>query len=343
MPAKTLELELIYRREKIRFDGSDVCILECEEIVKHEDAKDTKDVQINGTTIDLLEPWASGVTVKCEIPDSDPLHTGLSYRFYGHFSEHEKYGRQFQARTYVRCQPHGKAGVIRYLQTTCEGCGVGRATAQALWDKFQGDAVRILREQPEVAVAAAKMQHFTEEKAAAASAVLKQESALEAVSIDLIDLLGGRGFQRDTAKKCVQEWGNKSAELVRKNPYLLMRFRGAGFGLTDKLYLDLGGNPAALKRQALCAWHTLARDTEGHTWYTPGFVENGLRGKIGGAGLRPLDAMRLAKRAKALAVFTDERGVKWVAEFKKAKNESTIAEKVIEMLAEKSCWPEVGA
>ena len=326
MPAKTIELELIYRRERVRFDGSDVAILECEEV--------------NGQAVaDSIISVKPAVTVKAECPP-DELVQGLSYRFYGSWTTHDKYGKQFAARTYIRCQPHGKGGVIRYLQTTCAGCGLGRVTAEKLWEKFQGDAVRILREDPGVAVAAVGMPHFTEEKATAAAAVLKEESALEAVSIDLIDLLGGRGFPRDTAKKCVQEWGNRGALLVRKNPYLLMRFRGCGFALTDKLYLEQGGNPAALKRQALCAWYALARDTEGHTWYRPEFVQMGLAGRIAGAQVRPLDAMKLAKRAGIMATIQDAMGQVWVAEGKKARNERTVAEAVEVMLAAKCRWPE---
>lgn len=328
MPAKTEELTLIYRHEQIRFDGSDVAILQCE-TPEQTPAPDSQ----------LLAFVNPPVIVKCECPP-DELITGLSYRFYGHWMTHHKYGQQFQARTYVRCQPHGRGGIIRYLLTTCAGCGMGKATAEKMWEKFKSDAVRILREEPEVAAAAVGMQHFTAEKAVAAAAVLKEESALEAVSIDVIDLLGGRGFPKDTPKKCIDKWGNRTAVLLKKNPYLLMLFRGCGFGLTDKMYLDMGGNPAALKRQALCAWNAVARDTDGHTWYRPEFVEMGLRGKIGGTLVRPIDAMKLAKRAGALSVFRDADNKPWVAEAKKAANERTIAEHVLGMMAEPSRWPE---
>jgi exodeoxyribonuclease V alpha subunit len=319
MPVKLTELTLIYRREWIRWDQT--AILECEE------------------PADLLDGPAGGVIVKTDCPP-DELVSGLSYRFYGHWVEHERHGRQFQAKTYVRCQPHGKAGVVRYLVTTCKGFGVGSATAAALWDKFQGDAVRILREDPAVAVTAVGMHHFTEEKAQEASRVLKEESALEAVSIDLIDLLGGRGFPRDTAKKCVAEWGNRAAELVRRSPYLLMRFRGCGFARTDQLYLDQGGNPAAMKRQALCAWYSVARDNDGHTWFRPEMIEAGLRGRISGAAVDAFSAMKLAKRARMLTVRHDASGT-WIAEKRKADNERTIAEHVQAMLKAPCQWPEV--
>jgi exodeoxyribonuclease V alpha subunit len=333
MPARTLELTLIYRRERIRWDQT--AILECEE------PKSTgSGANGNGQAADMFAP-AAGVTVKTEcLPEE--LVSGLSYRFYGHWQEHERHGRQFVARTYVRCQPHGKAGVIRYLTTTCRWCGVGHATAAKLWDKFGSDACRIVREQPDVAVAAVGLGHWTTEKAEEAAAVLREESALEAVSIDLIDLLGGKGFPRDTAKKCVGEWGNRAAQLVRRNPYLLMRFRGCGFLRTDQLYLDQGGRPTAMKRQALCGWYAVARDTEGHTWFRPELVEAGIRGRISGATVQPVSAMLLAKRAGMLSVHRDATGNPWLAEARKAKNEAMIAEHVREMLVAPSQWPDVG-
>jgi exodeoxyribonuclease V alpha subunit len=368
MPIKLQELVLIYRREKIRWDN--VAILECEEIenenrqnssvVHPHNAEDetgcNHDQTSQGTQTvatcgrgtlgvytgrsKIIHEPSRDVIVKCECPP-DELVCGLSYRFYGSWNNHERHGKQFLAKTYVRVQPHGRAGVIRYLTTTCAGNGVGQQTAIKLWDKFGGDAVRILRESPEVAVAAVAMPHFTEEKATASSRILQEEQALEAVHIDLIDLLGGRGFPRDTAKKAVGEWGNKAAELIRKNPYLLMRFRGCGYLRTDQLYLDQGGRPAALKRQALAAWYAIARDTDGNTWHRPETVEAGVRARVAGAEVAAVPAMILAKRGRLISVQRNGDGVPWLAERKKADNERTVAEHVRQMLSSPVQWPEV--
>jgi exodeoxyribonuclease V alpha subunit len=343
MPSKLTELTLIFRRERIRFDGSDTCILECEEPKEDCEPKQREFADPCGG-LNALLAVPSCVIVKADVPDTDPLVGGLSYRFYGRWIEHERHGRQFQAKTFVRVQPHGKAGVIRYLTITCAGHGVGHATALRLWDKFGGDAVRILREEPEVAVAAAGMPHFTDEKATAASAVLKEESALEAVHIDLIDLLGGRGFPRETAKKAIGEWGNRVAVLLKKNAYLLRLFYPGRFLQTDRLFLDSGGNPKRLKRQAMAAWYSLAHDNDGHTWFRPEQCETGIRRWISGADnpeIKPVSAMILAKRAKLLTVLRNGDGNPWVAESRKADNERTVAEHVRTMLATPVQWPEI--
>jgi len=338
MPVKLTELTLIFRRERVRFDGGDCCILECEEPTRNGESGADPIIQphtgkVVGTRQELADLLHDrDVIVKADVPDGE-LVGGLSYRFYGRWVEHDKYGKQFAAKTFVRCQPHGKAGVIRYLTTTCAGHGVGHATAAKLWAKFGGDAVRILREEPEVAAVGAGMSHFTEEKAVAASLLLKAESALEAVHIDLIDLLGGRGFPHGTAKLAVAEWGNRAAVLIKRNPYLLMRFPRCGFLRTDQLYLDNGGRPAALKRQALAAWYAIARDSEGHTWHRPEVCETGIRARVSGAEIHLIPALKLAIRAKLLAIHRSEGEIAWLAESRKAENERTVAEHVLAMLA----------
>jgi exodeoxyribonuclease V alpha subunit len=185
------------------------------------------------------------------------------------------------------------------------------------------------------------MPHFTDTKAAAASAILKEESALESTHIDLIDLLGGRGFPHNTAKLAVAEWGNKAADLIKRNPYLLMRFPRVGYLRADQLYLDQGGRSAALKRQALAAWYAIARDSEGHTWHRPAVCGDGIKARVSGAEIQPVAAMILAKRAKLLAVHRNGDGQPWLAESRKAENERTVAEHVRAMLAAPCQWPEV--
>ena len=319
------ELTLTYRYERIRFaNGSEdtgTAILEC---LKPADDSLT----------DLLD---NTVIVKCECGPND-FCQGLEYRFYGRWVTHHKHGRQFQAKTFVRTQPHSQQGIIRYLQ---QAPWVGMAVAKKLWEKFGSDAVRIMREQPDVAVAAVGGS-FTADRAAEASQYLVHEQAIESTTIDMIDLLAGRGFPKSIGKRAVAEWGNRAAELIRQNPYLLMRFRGCGFMRCDQLFLDLGGQPDRLKRQALCAWYSIARDTEGHTWYQPAVVERGLRERIAGTNVAAVPAVKLAKRGRLLTVRRDDQGELWLADAKKAANEATVAERVRDWLREPSAWPAVG-
>ena len=65
MTTKTLELELIFKREKIRFDNSDVCILECESIQRTDvEITNTTNGHTGGDFVDSMAPTSSAVTVK---------------------------------------------------------------------------------------------------------------------------------------------------------------------------------------------------------------------------------------------------------------------------------------
>lgn len=324
MAAKLEEITGIFLRERVRF--GDVAIGE---------------IELPAAAGDLFSA-PSTTTIKGEWPAAiidpatgklppDALLQHASYRFFGRWTSHPKHGRQFVIQTYVRCQPFGRAGVVRYLQ---QAPNIGQATAVALWNSFQSDAVRIVREQPDVAAAAVKASHFTEMKAREAAAYLETEKRLEACTIDLIDLLGGRGFPRSTAKSAIAAWGNMAATMIRRNPYLLMRFKGCGFLRCDQMYLQQGGKPNAIKRQALAAWYQLASDTEGHTWHVVQHAENGIRAKIASAELAFVAALKLAKRAKAIATRRDHTGRLWVADYKRAAAEERVAEYVAAAIEE---------
>jgi hypothetical protein len=228
-------------------------------------------------------------------PNELTLH--LAYRWYGHFDEHPQYGRQFKFSTFTPAKPHGQEGVTRYLQQ-CDG--VGAATAIQIWQAFGPDAVRICREHPDIV--AGKISRLKPEVCEAMAAKLKEFAELEDTSIELIDLLHGRGFPKAVAREAVKKWGNKAPRIIQLDPFKLMAFRGCGFLRCDSMWTDLGLPPAKLKRQVCCAWYSLASDTEGHTWHPDHKAGEYLKGKISGVQIDFEKTLAIAIRAKAILV-----------------------------------------
>lgn len=340
MAARLEEISAIFLRERIRFDEESV-VVECQ--------------PTNGTAA-LFPENGNGIhnaphqfTIKLKA-EADELTPRLTYRFYGHWTtyKNKRTGdeeRQFDCKTFVRSQPHGRAGVIAYLLQAGKGNGIGPARATSIWDKFGSDSIRILRESPDVILAA--MPQLTEEQATAASEWLKEEQDLEGCSIELMELLTGRGVPKDTARKAIKEWGNKAAELIKRDPYRLMSFRGVGFRRCDALYLHLGLPPARLRRQALCGWYAIASDTDGHTWYPVQVAMLGIRKQIGGTELQPERAIEMATRLGRLAIdrngalaIRESDGMQWVAEGRKAWCESRLAELIVDSHGELTQWPD---
>lgn len=279
------------------------------------------------------------------------LTQGIRYRFFGRWTKY-KGEPQFSFQTFVALAPIDRDSVIAYLATHGAGHGLGKVRATKLWEEFGQDAVRVARTEPDRI-----SQYLTQagyrykaENATELALTLAADETTEAIKLDLTTLLNGRGFPRSITETIIEEWGNRGAEIIRKNPYRLLKFPGCGFKRCDAMYLELGLPPAALKRQALCAWYSLEQNTDGHTWYGWKTPDAYLRANISGADLKFNKAVELAKRAHILdEILTDgERGpvsqggdTRWFADAKCARNERSIADVIVRANAESHCWPKL--
>jgi hypothetical protein len=274
----------------------------------------------------------------------DDFTKGLDYRFYGHFTNYfnkrtKKNERQFKFNSFVRLEPVSREAVIGYLINHGAGLGLGRQRAVKLWELFGEDCLTIARtdhRRVSEALTAAGL-FFRPGNALMLANSLNEDHATEQIKLDLTGLLNGRGFPKSLINTLIQTWGNKAASMVRRDPFKLLRFAGCGFKKCDAMYLDLGLNPSRLKRQALCAWYAIDRDTDGHTWYGWKVIDAFLRANIAGAEVKVERAIELATRGELLAVVhADANGaikdggeVRWFAEWSKAENERTICERVM--------------
>lgn len=339
--SKAIEITVVYQGEKHRFDN-DASLLPTI-IADARFVSGEKPEDINGH-----------VTIKgCAELDDFTHH--LTYRLYGRWSSYRnkrtgKSETQFHFDSFVLAAPHDRAGIIAYLAKAGEGLGIGRARAATLHAMFGQEAVRICRERP--ADAAATIKGWPIADAAAFAARLEEQAHLEAVSIELTGLLANRGFPKATAKHAIDLWGNAATEIIQRDPYKLMSFRGCGFKRCDRMYIDIGLPPARLKRQALCAWYSIARDSDGHTWFPAEQAIQGIKSAVGGCELNIPRALKLAKRAGLLSFqrtegtggdtsLVESGGWLWVAETKKADHERFIAEQLAAAAQEPHEWPDV--
>ena len=121
--------------------------------------------------------------------------------------------------------------------------------------------------------------------------------------VELMRFLQGRRFPRDLAVTLVEEWGDQALARVRMNPYTLLQFPRCGWKLCDAMYLDLGGEPAKLKRQTLCAAYDLVTTGDGSTWHHERRVEHVIGSSLRGADPQVYQAVRLGSRSGWLAVL----------------------------------------
>jgi len=270
------------------------------------------------------------------------LQSGLTYRFYGYTSNHWKHGPQFAFDSYVVETPAGEQATRVYLEQ-CDG--IGPQKSAKLWTLYGDDAVRMIREQPDDVSAAVK--GWSRDKARAASSYLRDWQRIERAKLDCLSLLHGRGLPKKTIEKIIEDYGSAAAETIKSRPYLLMRYRGIGFLKADKIYLELGGNANAIKRQTLCAWHALVSNSEGDTWFHANICRDALSQNISGAELDLQRAIGWGLRAGALAENFDAAGQRWIAERRKADAELRVAQYVATAAEEINesyhNWPDVSS
>ena len=307
-------------------------------------------------TDDLI---GGGLSIKGEA-DVGELIPFQKYTFYGKYSSYKNKRtgiteKQFHFNSFVETEPAGRNGIIAYMVQAGQGNRIGMVTANKIFDKFGEESLRIMREEPET------ISEFTRVRldyCESAARWLLERKKLEQITVRMNELMSGRGFPKSTVKRAIKAWGNKSIQVIKKDPYQLMSFPGCGFKLCDNLYIHLGLRPDRLRRQAFLIWYSLASNSDGHTWFDVNQAIQGLNNLVG-LSARPASALKLAKkicqlddgRHGAIAIaresedggsIVESGGRVMVAEGRKANNENKLARLISDASDEGCIWPDVG-
>lgn len=276
------------------------------------------------------------ITIKAKAFEGE-LKRDLTYRLYGRWVNHAKYGWQYHVTSLVTVKPLGRRGVVAYLQ---QAPGIGPTIADALHASFGQDAVKRLREEPRIA--AGLISQLSERRAREAAEFLERHAELEEVTIELTDLFARRGFPHSIPRQCIDRWGNRAPVVIHDNPYTLMGFRGVGFLKADRLWLDLGKDPAAIARQACCIWHA-ANSASGNTWIAANAALSALRANISSAQIKVVDAFETAKEMSLIVTHTDTDGRRWLSTVPRATQEQHLASAIATLREHKPDWPDTFA
>lgn len=265
------------------------------------------------------------------------LAVGDWVRFVGSYQIHQRYGRQFVASARLAAPGGDRRGAIKYLSDLCPG--IGSATARALVAAYGPEAVRVLREQPERCV---RQELLTAQVADAASAILAGRERTEAVTIALNDLLAGRGFGGRAIAAAILTWGEHAAEILRVNPWhlLLSSIPGAGWQRVDQLYRDIGGQPEALKRQAIAGWYALRGASTGSTWHSEAIFRRGVMSHVELGAAQEDRALALAVRGRLIERSDPAVESGLISDPRAASNERAVAYYLARLMrAGPGAWP----
>lgn len=280
---------------------------------------------------------------KCVVgnPGDTELKEGNTYRFFGKNVVHDKFGEQFKFSCVIQDTPLSEDGVVKYLVDNVKG--VGFVKARELFDLYKDRAVDVLSDNPEEVV---KTGILNAEQANQASSLLKSMVATRSTTIELLSVFAKRGFPKKLIQQLIERWGVSAAAEVKKNPFQLLteKFRGCGFKSVDKLYLDLGHDPASIQRQMFCAWHAINSDMSGNTWFPTRKIFKAIQESVASSKCDPVAAIEAGVKDGWLTLWSKNSDLAskkgYVAERKKAQEESLLSKELKRLLSSTNVlWP----
>jgi exodeoxyribonuclease V alpha subunit len=320
-------------------------------------------------TLNLPSPSSKIGTTACGEVDADslvnetgsssPVIIGMTYRLFGRWDIHEKHGRRFLFDAITPSQQTTQAGITAFLSRS--GLGLTANDAGRIFRRFGAKSIDVLRETPKRIADECGVNLTIAEQAASK---LSKSSEIETAKLKLFEMFAGRGFNRKTVSAAIRTWGERAPEVIRRDPFkmLVAGLPGVGFKRADKMYTDLGYNPARLKRIMLAGWHWMSTNGTGNTWEFRGTVlRQMLIASIQGAPSADVAEELLAKalvlglRSRWLEERIESGGIvegcdldgivdtSHIAEASKAGSERRLADHVKRITSHKPIWPTLTA
>lgn len=182
------------------------------------------------------------MTVTGYIPEPE---TSSSYRLEGHYTDHPKYGLQFQIESFEKLLPDDAEGIVYYLAGP-RFPGIGEKTAIRLLEDFGKEVLEKIQKDP---ACLDKLTYLNEKK----KEVLREGCKNQDDENEKIY----RFFSSHklTMKQIVliqKKYGTESIEILKEDPYRMVKdISGIGFETADQFAQSLGFEANDSKR--LCA------------------------------------------------------------------------------------------
>ncbi len=203
-----------------------------------------------------------------------PLSAGEVLRVSGKWEVNPKFGRQFRVESYIPVLPSSVKGIEKFLSSGLVR-GIGPVLARRIVKKFGVQTIEVISKNAEAileveGVGAAKLQE------------IKKSWAENQHIRDLIIFLQEHSVSTTIATKVYKQYGEKSFQVLRSNPYQLCQdIWGIGFKTADQIALKLGMDPASIERVKAFILYLLEKDAEqGHVFSYQDDLERSCREEL---------------------------------------------------------------
>ena len=182
------------------------------------------------TVLRLVTTDGEAVTVVGSIPCAAP---GEDLIVTGHWVSHPVHGDQVQAERVERHLPTAEDEILRYLSSGVIK-GIGAVTAARLVQRFGGNTLTVLEEDPDQLT---QIKGITPRKAEEICESYRYQTGMRR----LMDFLNVNDLPLSLALRLYRRYGGEALEAVRENPYLLVdELYGVDFAIMDEIALSMG-------------------------------------------------------------------------------------------------------
>lgn len=157
---------------------------------------------------------------------------GETLELEGDYTEHKTYGRQFAVTSFRSRMPADETAVLRYLSSGIVK-GVREKTAKTLVSVFGPDTLDILENEPE---RVCTVKGISRQRAETISQSLKETVGVKTILLYFQQF----GITPSVAFRVFKQWGLRSYDIIKNNPYRLCEIPGVGFQSADRIAVRMG-------------------------------------------------------------------------------------------------------
>lgn len=179
----------------------------------------------SGYSVMTLETPDSDITIVGTMPF---FNEGDRIEVVGDLIYHDKYGEQINVKNVRLKKPSDKESIIKYLASG-NIKGVGKKTAEAIFDVFGKDSLDILYKNPDKLL---KVEGIGKKKLDD----IKISAEKTRDSRRSLEFLQSLRISYNLAMKIYNKYGENTIDIVKSNPYKLIEdIKGIGFSMADSL------------------------------------------------------------------------------------------------------------
>ncbi|MCK6509136.1 ATP-dependent RecD-like DNA helicase [Myxococcota bacterium] len=187
------------------------------------------------------------------------IQLGEEVLCHGHWTDHNRYGKQFQVAHYERNLPETIKGIRSYLGSMVKG--IGPKKAELLVNYFGIDTLRVIQYES---------QRLTEVPGIGPVSAERIRAGWEEASLlkEVMVYFQGYGVSQHHAYMIHRTYGNQAIQTVRENPYRLATdVRGIGFLTADQIAQSLGiPADSAFRARAAILFQLKSYSDQGHVY-----------------------------------------------------------------------------